>query len=102
MVFGEHFSEDQYENELINALKKYIISTRNKRIIIDENDYQSLIKINNLCAEYLELFPLNNISFKNGYKELYSKIDIESEKYMGNLDLIKDWKVFLYIHNNFE
>lgn len=102
LIDTKPFDEDTYEKELVEALKKYIISIRNKRILIAESDFHKLIKINNLCAQYLNLFPLNNISFTNGYKNLYSKINISNEKYMSNLDLIKNWKVFLYIHNHFE
>ncbi|MDE5767556.1 MAG: 3'-5' exonuclease [Malacoplasma sp.] len=96
------FNCDDYLKELISALKKYIISSRNKRIIISEKDFHKLVKINNLCAEYLNVFPLNTIMFTNGYKYLYSKINIDNEIYMNNIELIKKWKVFLYIHNELE
>lgn len=96
------FNYEDYQNELVSCLKKYIISSRDKTIIISESDFHKLVKLNNLCAEYINVFPLNTIMFTNGYTNLYSKINIDNEKYMNNLDLIKKWKVFLYIHNELE
>ncbi|BAC44740.1 3'-5' exonuclease [Malacoplasma penetrans] len=101
-VKNKNFDYDNYQDELISCLKKYIISTRDKTIIISEADFHKLVRINNLCAEFINVFPLNSIMFTNGYMNLYSKINVDNEKFMDNLDLIKKWKVFLYIHNELE
>lgn len=99
-VTDKNFDIEQYEMALESVLKKLVISLRNKKVIIAENEYQKYLRLLNLCAKYIDVFPINKILFATGYSRLYSKIDIELEKYMNNLELIKNWKVYQYLTNN--
>ena len=96
-VNSKDFDLDDYVCELSNALKQYIICIRHKKIIINESDYQKLIKLNNECSKYLDVFPLNKISFTTGFNYLFNKIDFSNERFMKNLHLIKNWKVYQYL-----
>ena len=86
-----------YENKIVNVLKDFIISIRNKKIIIEDNNYHSLIKLANLCANKIHVFPINKIIFCNGFNNFYSEINLGIYKYSQNLELIKKWKVFEYL-----
>lgn len=95
------FDLNLYEKKLINILKDLIISTRNKKIVIEENNYHSLIKLANLCAKKIYVFPINKIIYCNGFSGFYSQIDLGFYKYSKNVELIKKWKVFQYLKNKY-
>ncbi len=98
-INSKDFDNDIYEDVLSSNLKKLVTSIKNKKIIINESQYQKLIRIANLCAKYIDVFPINNISFTTGYNNLFEKIDVNFEKFMSNQDLIKNWKVYEYLIN---
>lgn len=100
-IDNEDFDFNSYEKKLINILKDLIISTRNKKIIVEDNNYHSLIKLANLCAKKIYVFPINKIIYCNGFSGFYSQIDLGFYKYSKNLELIKKWKVFDYLNNKY-
>lgn len=100
-IDDKSFDIKSYENKLISVLKDLIISTRNKKIVIDENNYHSLIKLANLCAKKIHAFPICKIIYSNGFSGFYSKIDLGIYKYAKNIELIKKWKVFEYLYNKY-
>ncbi|MDE5553250.1 MAG: DNA repair protein RadA, partial [Malacoplasma sp.] len=82
-------------------LLQNILSIRNKKIIIEDNNYHSLIKLVNLCANKIHVFPINKIIFCNGFNNFYSEINLGIYKYSQNLELIKKWKVFEYLYDKY-
>lgn len=96
-INGKDFDSEIYEITLTNILKKLIVCITDKKLLVDEHEYQKLIKLVNLCAQYVDVFPINNIGFTIGYSNLFHKIDVSAEKYMHNLELIKNWKVYEYL-----
>lgn len=100
-IDDRYFDIDLYELKLESILKDFIISIRNKKIIIEDNNYHMLIKLANLCAKQVGVFPINKIIFCNGFNNFFKEIDIEIYKYDENIDLIKKWKVFEYLLDKF-
>lgn len=99
-VTNKRLDIDDYEEELVRYLKQFIISTRDKKIIIKDSNYHSLIRLCNLCSRYINVFPLNKIIYSTGFSELYHKINYDHYKYQQNLNLIKDWLVFQHLKEN--
>lgn len=100
-IDAANFDLNTYEKKLINILKDLIISTRNKKLIVEESNYHSLIKLANLCAKKIHVFPINKIIYCNGFSGFYSQIDLGFYKYSKNLELIRKWKVFEYLSNKY-
>lgn len=96
-VGANNFDILEYENDLVIALKKVINSIKDKKIIINESDYQRYIRLTNICAKYLDVYPINNILFTTGYQNLYNQINIKDYKFSPNMGLIKNWKVYEYL-----
>lgn len=96
-VNSKDFDYELYLIALTSALKKVIISIRDKKIIVNESEYQRVIRLANLCAKYINVYPINNISFTTGYNHLYNKIDLSFYKFNNNQHLIKNWLVYKYL-----
>ncbi|EGZ31655.1 exonuclease domain-containing protein [Malacoplasma iowae] len=94
------FDYDDYIEKLGSVLKQYIISTRNKKIIINDNKYHELIRLHNLCSKYIKVYPICKLSYSSGFEHLFNKINFDEYKYSQNLDLIKNWLVYRYLENN--
>lgn len=97
----KYFDINYYFDNLVNKLKQYIISIRNKIIVINDNKFQDLIKLSNLCSNFLKVFPLNKVIFCNGFENFEKQIDWSNYKYEPNLNLIKRWLVFQYLELKF-
>lgn len=99
---NECFEIENYEHWLNKTLKKFLEVIKDKKIVIKESDYQYLIKLCNLAAKFIDIFPINDVFFNLGYANFYNKIEYSVEKYMNNLDLIKNWKVYKYLNEKKE
>ncbi|WP_412032284.1 3'-5' exonuclease [Malacoplasma muris] len=97
----KYFDMFVYQDKLINKLKQYIISIRNKIIVINDNVFQELIRLTNVCSRYIKVFPLNRVMFCNGFENFFNEIDFNDYKYQANLNLIKKWLVLNLLMEKF-
>lgn len=86
---------DEYQESLNNNLKKYLDSSKNKKIIIDECNFGKYIKLVNVCSEIKNIFPINKVLFSNCFENFYNKIQTLSfYQFEDNQTLIKNWLVY--------
>ncbi|MEG0123860.1 MAG: 3'-5' exonuclease [Malacoplasma sp.] len=93
------YDENVYNPLLISALKNFFIFTRKKKILIKENIYGHLVRLINICCKKVNMFPLNEIIFTEGFETYNECIDFTSYEFDNNLDLIKNWLIYEYLKN---